>query len=98
MSNLTWLPYQRYEAGKWGWIDGKAQQMANLLGRADGRTQEQGNTFAVTICGKTVEPSFSPASEGRNMQACKVRYIVENEGDCIDIKMLPKKARLSCRE
>ena len=65
---------------------------------ADGRTQEQGNTFAVTICGKTVEPSFSPASEGRNMQACKVRYIVENEGDCIDIKMLPKRARLSCRE
>ena len=32
------------------------------------------------------------------MQACKVRYIVENEGDCIDIKMLPKRARLSCRE
>ena len=138
VSNLTWLPDQRYEAGKWGWIDGKqrsttsevfntvdgpiyqtwledlteyridapagtyevellttdfsgkAQQMANLLGRADGMTQEQGNTFAVTICGNTVESSFSPASEGRNMQANKVRYIVENHGNCIDIKLLPK--------
>ena len=138
VSNLTWLPDQQYEAGKWGWIDGKqrsttsevfntvdgpiyqtwledlteyridapagtyevelltadfsgkAQQMANLLGRADGMTQEQGNTFAVTICGNTVESSFSPASEGRNMQANKVRYIVENHSNCIDIKLLPK--------
>ena len=141
VSNLTWLPDQQYEHGKWGWIDGKqrstttevlntvdgpiyqtwledlteyridapagtyevelltadfsgkAQQMANLLGRADGRSQEQGNTFAITICGKTVEPSFSPASEGRNMQANRVRYIVENQGNCIDIKLLPKKGK-----
>ena len=141
VSNLTWLPDQQYEHGKWGWIDGKqrstttevlntvdgpiyqtwledlaeyrigapagtyevelltadfsgkAQQMANLLGRAGGRSQEQGNTFAITICGKTVEPSFSPASEGRNMQANRVRYVVENQGNCIDIKLLPKKGK-----
>ena len=74
-------------------FSGKAQQMANLLGRADGRSQEQGNTFAITICGKTVEPSFSPASEGRNMQANRVRYVVENQGNCIDIKLLPKKGK-----
>lgn len=74
-------------------FSGKAQQMANLLRRADGRSQEQGNTFAVTICGKTVEPSFSPASEGGNMQANKVSYIVENKSDCIDIKFLPQRGK-----
>lgn len=137
VNHLTWLPDQRYEQGKWGWIDGKqhstkseifntvdgplyqtwiedltqyridapkgiyevelltadcshpAKQGAFLLGSGDTEMQKGANKFTISICGKTVEPTFAPADGERYLRANRLRYVVRNDGGAIVIDLTP---------
>lgn len=66
-----------------------AKQGAYLLGRGDEDAQKDANRYTITICGKTVEPAFTPAEGGRYMQANRLRYIVNNTSDAIVIDLAP---------
>lgn len=66
-----------------------AKQQANLLGKGDERGSTVANRFDIVICGKVVEPKFSPADNGRYLNACRQRYIVNNTGEYIDIQFTP---------
>ena len=72
-------------------------QQANLLGKGDEEVSKSANRFDITICGKTVEENFSPADNNRYLNACRKRYIIQNDGDCINI-IFNKIGRASCRE
>lgn len=66
-------------------ISRPAQQQANLLGKGDEQTNSATNRFDISICGKVVEPNFSPADNNRYLNACTRRYMVQNDKGCIDI-------------
>ena len=66
-----------------------ARQQANLLGKGDERASAVSKRFDITICGEVVEQNFSPADNNRYLNACRRRYIVNNNDGCIDIRFTP---------
>ena len=66
-----------------------ARQQANLLGKGDERASAASKRFDITICGEVVEQNFSPADNDRYLNACRRRYIVNNNDGCIDIRFTP---------
>ena len=70
-------------------ISRPAKQQANLLGKGDEAASSALNRFDITICGTMVEKNFSPAENNRYLNACRRRYIVQNNGDSIDILLTP---------
>lgn len=66
-----------------------ARQQANLLGKGDERISTASKRFDITICGEVVEQNFSPADNNRYLNACRRRYIVNNNDGCIDIRFTP---------
>ncbi|MDR0658402.1 MAG: DUF4982 domain-containing protein [Mediterranea sp.] len=69
-------------------ISRPVRQQANLLGKGDERTNSATNRFDIIICGKVVEQDFSPADNSRYLNACRRRYIVQNNDGCIDIRFM----------
>ncbi|WP_308765166.1 glycoside hydrolase family 2 TIM barrel-domain containing protein [uncultured Bacteroides sp.] len=66
-----------------------SKQQANLLGRADEQTDSSSNRFNVSICANLVEPNFSPGENNRYLNACRRRFIVQNNDNCINIHFTP---------
>lgn len=70
-----------------------AAQLANLLGKNKEEKHSGETRFHISICGKQVETDFSPADGGRYRTACKRRYLIHNENDCITISASPVKGQ-----
>lgn len=65
-------------------------QLPNLLEKSTSESASKDVIFDVLINGKTVEQDFSP-SDGRHYRtAFRRRYLVNNDGNCLSIKLLAK--------
>lgn len=135
----TWLADRPYEAGKWGYLNGRRRSTTSeifnthdtplyqtmlegvtdyridapagryevellltdinksgdnspyLLGR-DSSAGADGNNLArmtVEICGKVVDDGFAPSESGGFQHAVRRKYIVENPGESIVIRLTP---------
>lgn len=135
----TWLADRPYEAGKWGYLNGKRRSTTSeifnthdtplyqtmlegvtdyridapagryevellltdinksgdnspyLLGRDSSAGADENNLARMTveICGKVVDDGFSPSESGGFQHAVRRKYIVENPGESIVIRLTP---------
>lgn len=70
--------------------DGITASPVYLLDRAEENTTKKTNAFAVSIDGRTVEESLSPARDAGSFHAVKRRYVVSHEGGCLRVTFTPK--------
>lgn len=62
-------------------------QLANLLGKNNEEKAAGETRFNISVCGKQVERSFSPADGGRYRTAFRRRYLVRNDGGSITVTL-----------
>lgn len=65
--------------------DGAAASPVYLLGKAEEGAEGQGNVFAVSIDGQTVEEALAPARDAGSFHAVKRRYAVRHEGGSLRV-------------
>ena len=65
--------------------DGAAASPVYLLGKAEESAGKQGNIFAVSINGQTVEEALAPARDAGSFHAVKRRYVVSHEGGSLKV-------------
>ncbi len=70
--------------------DGITASPVYLLDRAEESTTKKTNLFAVSIGGRTVEESLSPARHAGSFHAVKRRYVVCHEGGCLKVAFAHK--------
>ncbi|MGN0282075.1 MAG: glycoside hydrolase family 2 protein [Prevotella sp.] len=104
VNNLTWLPDRQYEPGKWGWIDGKQRSTTSeVFNTVDGPIYqtwlEDLTEYRIDAPAGIYEVELlttdCTASEERGIQANRVRHIIRNQGNCIEIKFSPSKGMTS---
>lgn len=64
-----------------------------LLGADAGSSDGEATTMGVEICGKMVERALTPSAEAGYQHAVIRRYIIDNPGDTITIRLSPIKGK-----
>ncbi|MDY5239457.1 MAG: glycoside hydrolase family 2 TIM barrel-domain containing protein [Bacteroides helcogenes] len=64
----------------------KNDTTAYLLGRGNGETASNGNSFGISANGKSIEANLSPCRESGHFNALRRKYIVSNDTDRLEIR------------
>lgn len=138
VNGQTWIRDNKYEAGKWGYLNGKRRDTTSeifnthdtplyqtmlegitdycidapagryevellfadfnkagnnspyLLGQSSkGNDNSNGSNMKIEVCGKIVEPSFSPSESIGYQQAVRKKYVIDNTDGKVLIHLTP---------